>query len=236
MGAKGKGWGRQMRTYTTEKKILETAIRMSVDHIVLEGDLAIPPAAKGIVVFAHGSGSSRFSSRNRFVAQHLQRDGLATLLFDLLTHAEEEIDNYTMKLRFDIELLAGRLAGATDWLASQKETRDLAAGYFGASTGAAAALIAETRKPAAVHAIVSRGGRPDLAGRALGQVQAPTLLIVGGEDHQVILLNEQAMDQLNGTKKMVIVPGATHLFEEPGTLESAARLASQWFRQYLNRE
>lgn len=221
---------------TTGKKIPKKAVRISMDHIILDGDLAIPLAAQGVVVFVHGSGSSRFSPRNRFVAQYLQRDGLATLLFDLLTHTEEEIDNYTMKLRFDIGLLAGRLAAVTAWLASQKETRNLDIGYFGASTGAAAALLAETRNPAAVHAIVSRGGRPDLARQALRQVQAPTLLIVGGEDHQVILLNEQALDQLSATKKMVIIPGATHLFEEPGTLESAAQLASQWFRQYLNQE
>ncbi len=214
----------------------EKPIRIAVDDVILEGDLAIPPEAKGIVVFVHGSGSSRFSSRNRFVAQYLQRDGLATLLFDLLTKQEEEIDNYTMKLRFDIGLLAGRLAGVTEWVASQEEARNLSMGYFGASTGAAAALIAETRNPAAVHAVVSRGGRPDLAGQALGRVQAPTLLIVGGNDHQVILLNEQAMDQMNAPKKMVIVPGATHLFEEPGTLEAAAKLASQWFRQYLNQD
>jgi putative phosphoribosyl transferase len=214
----------------------EKPIRIAVDRVILEGDLAIPPVAKGIVVFVHGSGSSRFSSRNRFVAQYLQRDGLATLLFDLLTKPEEEIDNYTMKLRFDIGLLAGRLAGVTEWVASQEETGNLSLGYFGASTGAAAALIAETRNPGAVHAIVSRGGRPDLAGQALGRVQAPTLLIVGGNDHQVILLNEQAMDQMNAPKRMVIVPGATHLFEEPGTLEAAAKLASQWFRQYLSQD
>ncbi len=218
----------------TGERIPEKPVRIAVDNVILEGDLAIPPEAKGIVVFVHGSGSSRFSSRNRFVAKYLQIDGLATLLFDLLTQEEEEIDNYTMKLRFDIGLLAGRLSGVTAWLTSQKEARDLSAGYFGASTCAAAALIAETRNPASVHAIVSRGGRPDLAGQALRRVQAPTLLIVGGDDHQVILLNEEALDQMNATKKMVIVPGATHLFEEPGTLESAAKLASQWFRQYLN--
>jgi putative phosphoribosyl transferase len=219
----------------TGERIPERPVRIAAGNVALEGDLATPPDAKGIVIFVHGSGSSRFSSRNRFVAQYLQRDGLATLLFDLLTKQEEEIDNYTMKLRFDIGLLADRLSGVTDWLTSQKEARDLSAGYFGASTGAAAALIAETRNPTAVHAIVSRGGRPDLAGPALSRVQAPTLLIVGGNDHEVILLNEQALDQMNATKKVVIVPGATHLFEEPGTLESAATLASQWFRQYLTR-
>lgn len=210
----------------------EKPVRIGVDHVILEGDLTIPPETQAIVVFVHGSGSSRFSSRNRFVARYLQREGLATLLFDLLTKEEEEIDHYTMKLHFDIGLLAGRLSGVTAWLASREETRNLALGYFGASTGAAA-LIAETRNPAAVRAIVSRGGRPDLAGQALRRVQAPTLLIVGGNDHQVIRLNESAMEQMITTKKMVIVPGATHLFEEPGALESAARLALQWFRQYL---
>jgi dienelactone hydrolase len=216
-----------------EEKTLEQPVRISLGRITLDGDIAIPPGAGGIVLFAHGSGSSRLSSRNRYVARYLQGEGLATLLFDLLTRDEEEVDNYTMKLRFDIGLLADRLAGATDWLASSREAQNLAVGYFGASTGAAAALIAETRKPGRVRAIVSRGGRPDLAGRALGQVQAPTLLIVGGNDHQVIMLNEQALDQLRGVKKLVIVPGATHLFEERGTLESVSQLAAQWFREYL---
>ncbi|MBE0556803.1 MAG: dienelactone hydrolase family protein, partial [Proteobacteria bacterium] len=183
------------------EKPREIPVRIAVDGVTLEGDLAIPPGAKGIVVFVHGSGSSRFSSRNRFVAQYLQRDGTATLLFDLLTRQEEDSDNYTRKLRFDIGLLAGRLAGVTDWVASREETANLAVGYFGASTGAAAALIAETRNPTAVHAIVSRGGRPDLAGQALELLQAPTLLIVGGNDHQVILLNEQALDRMNAPKK-----------------------------------
>jgi putative phosphoribosyl transferase len=221
---------------TVGKGIMEKPVRISLEHTILEGDLAIPHTAKGIVVFVHGSGSSRFSPRNRFVARYLQQDGLATVLFDLLTREEEEIDNYTMKMRFDIGFLAGRLSAVTDWLASHKEMRDLAVGYFGASTGAAAALLAETRNHAAVQAIVSRGGRPDLAGPALRKVQAPTLLIVGGNDNQVILLNEQAMVQLSSTKKLVVIPGATHLFEEPGTLESAAQLASQWFRQYLRDE
>jgi len=218
------------------ERSLGKPVRITLSDIVLEGDLAIPEKAKGIIVFVHGSGSSRFSSRNRFVAWYLQQKGLATLLFDLLTEKEEEIDHYTMKLRFDIDLLSERLSGVTDWLSSQKEARDLSRGYFGASTGAAAALIAETRDPAAVHAIVSRGGRPDMAGQALKRVQAPTLLIVGGNDHQVIRLNELAMKQLNAVKKMVIVPGATHLFEEPGALESAAKLAADWFTQYLSHE
>ncbi|MDA8125099.1 MAG: dienelactone hydrolase family protein [Deltaproteobacteria bacterium] len=220
----------------TGKKMAERPIRIAVDRAVLDGDLAIPAGARGLVVFVHGSGSSRFSSRNRFVAQHLQREGMATLLFDLLTRQEEESDNFTGRLRFDIELLAGRLAGVTQWALAQEEIGELPMGYFGASTGAAAALIAETRNPAAVRAIVSRGGRPDLAGQALSRVQAPTLLIVGGNDDQVVLLNEQAFHQLQAKKRMVIVPGATHLFEEPGTLEAAAQLAAKWFRQYLASE
>jgi putative phosphoribosyl transferase len=220
-------------TKAGEENIQEKPVRISLGEITLDGDIAIPPGADGIVLFAHGSGSSRLSSRNRFVARYLQRQGLATLLFDLLTRDEEEVDNYTMKLRFDIGLLADRLAGATDWLASHREAQNLAVGYFGASTGAAAALIAETRKPDRVHAIVSRGGRPDLAGQALRHVRAPTLLIVGGNDHQVILLNEEAMDELRGVKKLVIIPGATHLFEERGALESVSQLAAEWFRQYL---
>ena len=219
---------------TVEKSIRETPIQLSLGKVTLEGDLAIPADAKGIALFAHGSGSSRLSSRNRFVAHYLQNQGLATLLFDLLTRDEEEIDQYNMKLRFDIGLLAGRLSFATAWITAQKETKNLAIGYFGASTGGAAALIAETMNPGVVKAVVSRGGRPDLAGRALGQVQAPTLLIVGGHDEQVIQLNEQAMEQLRAVKKLVIVPGATHLFEEPGTLEAVAKLAGDWFLKYLH--
>jgi putative phosphoribosyl transferase len=210
-------------------------VHISLGKITLEGHLVIPPKAQGMVIFAHGSGSSRFSTRNQFVAKQLQSDGLATLLCDLLTREEEEIDQYTGSLRFDIGLLAGRLSDITQWAVLQQETRRLAVGYFGASTGAAAALIAETRNQGSVYAVVSRGGRPDLAGKALGQVRAPTLLIVGGNDGQVITLNEQAMELLTATKEMVIVPGATHLFEEPGTLESVGRLSSQWFRKYLNR-
>jgi putative phosphoribosyl transferase len=217
----------------TGKDSRETPVHISLGQITLEGDLAVPEAATGIVLFAHGSGSSRLSSRNRAVARFLQEKGLATLLFDLLTHSEEQEDNYTMRLRFDIGLLASRLAGATSWLALQKGIKNLAVGYFGASTGGAAALVAETRNPGIVKAIVSRGGRPDLAGKALHQVEAPTLLIVGGNDEQVIELNEQAMEQLTAVKKLVIVPGATHLFEEPGALDEVAQLASQWFLQYL---
>jgi len=217
------------------RDIRETPVHLAIGRITLEGDLSVPASAKGIVLFAHGSGSSRLSSRNRAVAGYLQRQGLATLLFDLLTRDEEQEDNYTMRLRFDIGLLAGRLAGATTWLASQKEIRDLAVGYFGASTGGAAALVAETQNPGLVKAVVSRGGRPDLAGRALRQVKAPTLLIVGGNDEQVIELNEQAMELLTAVKKLVIVPGATHLFEEPGALDMVAKLAGDWFVQYLGK-
>ncbi|MEN6623461.1 MAG: alpha/beta family hydrolase [Smithella sp.] len=212
----------------------EKPVLVKIGRITLEGDLALPDSTRGIVLFAHGSGSSRLSPRNRFVAKYLQNQGLGTLLFDLLTKGEEQEDNYTMRLRFDIDLLASRLSDVTAWLASQKETQNLAVGYFGASTGAAAALVAETKNSGVVKAIVSRGGRPDLAGPALHNVHAPTLLIVGGNDEQVIELNEIAMRRLSSVKKLVIVPGATHLFAEPGTLESAANLASQWFLQYLS--
>jgi putative phosphoribosyl transferase len=221
-----------------EKKISdhveEMAVHIPVGQVMLEGDLAIPSLAGSIILFAHGSGSSRFSSRNKYVARQLQRRGLATLLFDLLTPAEEKVDSYNMQLRFDIGLLAERLSGATSWLKTQKATGKMTLGYFGASTGAAAAIIAENDHQDIVKVIVSRGGRPDLAGRALSIVKAPTLFIVGGEDHQVIALNAQAMERVSAIKKMTIVPGATHLFEEPGTLEAAADLAANWFEQYLN--
>lgn len=216
-----------------ENNSIEKPVLVKIGRVTLEGDLALPDSARGIVLFAHGSGSSRLSPRNKFVARHLQKQGLGTLLFDLLTRGEEQEDNYTMRLRFDIDLLASRLSDVTGWLASKKETQNLAVGYFGASTGAAAALVAETKNAGIVKAIVSRGGRPDLAGSALRHVQAPTLLIVGGNDEQVIELNEMAMRQLSSVKKLVIVPGATHLFTEPGTLESAANLAGKWFLQYL---
>jgi pimeloyl-ACP methyl ester carboxylesterase len=188
-----------------------------------------------VVLFAHGSGSSRHSPRNRFVARVLREAGLATLLIDLLTADEEAVDQYTAQLRFDIGLLAQRLVGATDWLLQNRETAGLPIGYFGASTGAAAALVAAAERPDAVAAIVSRGGRPDLAGPALSRVRAPTLLIVGGNDIPVIGLNEEALAQLTTEKRLVIVPGASHLFEEPGALEEVARLAADWFGRYLNR-
>jgi pimeloyl-ACP methyl ester carboxylesterase len=193
----------------------------------------MPLAADGIVVFAHGSGSGRHSPRNRFVADVLLNMGLATLLIDLLTQEEELVDLETAELRFDIPLLAERLAGVTDWLAGVPSIANLSIGYFGASTGAAAALIAAADRPKTVRAIVSRGGRPDLAGPVLRRVRQPTLLIVGGEDDVVIHLNRQALNQLGGIKRLVVIPGATHLFEEPGALEQVAALASEWFRRYL---
>jgi dienelactone hydrolase len=202
--------------------------------VVLDGDLRVPVQATGAVLFAHGSGSSRLSPRNRFVAGVLENAGLATLLMDLLTRDEEMLDQLTAHLRFDIDLLAERLVAATDWLSHQRETAHLPIGYFGASTGAAAALVAAAERPELVRAIVSRGGRPDLAGPALARVRAPTLFIVGSRDQLVIELNRAALDQLPvENKRLEIVPGATHLFEEPGTLEEVARLARDWFLSYL---
>ena len=202
----------------------------------LAGNLIVPDGAAGIVLFAHGSGSSRHSSRNVFVARALQNAGIATLLFDLLTGAEEEVDIYTREYRFDIPLLADRLMHATHWLDSQPGVRDLGIGYFGASTGSAAALIAAAKLGDRINAVVSRGGRPDLAETALERVSAPTLLIVGGDDDVVIELNEQAYARLRCEKELEIVPGASHLFEEPGTLEAVARLASNWFAAHLHRQ
>ena len=211
----------------------EHVVHVSAGPVVLEGALGIPEGAQGLVLFAHGSGSSRNSPRNRYVAQVLRDSGLATLLIDLLTADEEAVDRVTAHLRFDISLLARRLIGATDWLGQYPATQRLTIGYFGASTGAAAALVAATERPSVVAAVVSRGGRPDLAGPVLPRVQAPTLLIVGGRDEPVIEMNREALAQLRVQKQLVIVPGATHLFEEPGTLEQVARLASQWFVRHL---
>jgi pimeloyl-ACP methyl ester carboxylesterase len=202
----------------------------------LEGDLNIPEGARGIALFAHGSGSSRHSPRNHYVAQLLNQAQLATLLVDLLTAEEEAIDLRTAQLRFDIGLLAARLAEVTDWLVQYPDTRLLRIGYFGASTGAAAALVAAAERPAAIGAVVSRGGRPDLAGPYLPRVRAPTLLIVGGNDFQVIELNRAAFAQLRCEKELVIVPGATHLFEEPGALDQVAQLAREWFEKHLVQE
>ncbi|HET9424714.1 MAG TPA: dienelactone hydrolase family protein [Gemmatimonadaceae bacterium] len=202
--------------------------------VMLHGDLTAPAGAQGLVVFAHGSGSSRFSPRNQRVAGHLHAGGLATLLFDLLTADEEVVDARTARLRFDIPMLAERLVHVTDWLGTQPATRGLGVGYFGASTGAAAALIAAASRPDVVRAVVSRGGRPDLAGAALARVEAPTLLIVGGDDEPVIGMNRSALAQLAArTKRLEIVPGATHLFEEPGTLDRVCDLALRWFDEHL---
>lgn len=201
--------------------------------VVLHGDLSLPAGARGIVLFAHGSGSSRHSSRNRFVAHELNRAGLATLLLDLLTAEEEQVDAQTAELRFDIGLLAERLASATDWVAQQDDTGTLRVGYFGASTGGGAALVAAAERFNVVRAVVSRGGRPDLAGKALPHVRAPTLLIVGGNDAPVIGMNREAMGRMRCEARLEIVPRATHLFEEPGALERVAALATDWFRRYL---
>lgn len=210
-----------------------TAIEIPVGGVLLAGDLTQPPDAHGLVVFAHGSGSGRFSPRNRAVADTLVEAGLATLLMDLLTAAEEQIDLRTRRLRFDIPLLGRRVIAAVDWLAGTATTRELPVGCFGASTGAAAALIAAAERAHRVRAVVSRGGRPDLAGGALRRVTAPTLLIVGGNDYEVLRLNRQALSALPGKARLEIVPGATHLFEEPGALERVAVLAREWFVRHL---
>jgi putative phosphoribosyl transferase len=200
---------------------------------LLSGNLTIPENSEALLLFAHGSGSSRHSPRNQFVARTLNHAGLGTLLFDLLTPEEEALDLYTREHRFNISLLAERLVHATKWTQKQVETRDLRIGYFGSSTGGAAALVAAAELPQDAGAIVSRGGRPDLAGDALPKVHAPTLLIVGGNDDIVIELNEMARDQMRCEVKLEIIPGATHLFEEPGALEKVAKLASDWFSLHL---
>ncbi|MEX0655540.1 MAG: alpha/beta family hydrolase [Phycisphaeraceae bacterium] len=211
----------------------EQEVMIQTDGTALPGFLVIPHDARALVLFAHGSGSSRFSSRNRFVADVLHEASIATLLFDLLTEAEHRVDEYTRELRFDIPLLARRLTGAIDWSLAQPATRAMQIGLFGASTGAAAALLAAAARPESVQAVVSRGGRPDLAGAALAQVRAPVLLIVGSRDQPVIGMNQEAAEQLQAEHRLSLVEGATHLFEEPGTLDEAARLAQVWFRQHL---
>ena len=211
----------------------EREVRVSAGPVTLEGSLGIPNSAGGVVLFAHGSGSGRHSPRNRYVARVLREANLATLLIDLLTEDEEEVDLRTTRLRFDIGLLARRLVGATDWLVQNPDTEQLRIGYFGASTGAGAALVAAAERPDEVGAIVSRGGRPDLAGDALPLVKAPTLLIVGGNDEPVIGMNEEALARMRAVKRLQIVPGASHLFEEPGALEEVARLATGWFARHL---
>ena len=211
----------------------ECEVRVSAGLATLEGSLGIPDDAGGVVLFAHGSGSGRHSPRNRYVAGVLREANLATLLIDLLTPDEEEVDLRTTHLRFDIGLLAQRLVGATEWLMQNPDTKELRIGYFGASTGAGAALVAAAERPDEVGAIVSRGGRPDLAGDALPLVKAPTLLIVGGTDEPVIGMNEEALARLRAEKRLQIVPDASHLFEEPGALEEVARLAAGWFARHL---
>ncbi|MRG95525.1 hydrolase [Polyangium spumosum] len=210
-----------------------TPVRVPAGGVMLDGDLGNPAGARGVVVFAHGSGSSRFSRRNRHVASILQARGLATLLVDLLTVEEEAVDLRTAEVRFDIDLLARRVVGIVDWLGGETVTAGLGIGIFGASTGAAAALVAAAERPEAVKAVVSRGGRPDLAGGALPQVKAPTLLIVGGADTLVIDLNQQAFEDLRCERQIVIVPRATHLFEEPGALDQVADLAGHWFEAHM---
>lgn len=209
----------------TTKDLLDAEVEIPAGTHRLKGTLTRPAGSQIMVVFAHGSGSGRFSPRNQFVAESLQASGIGTLLIDLL---EEDEEGDRDKI-FDIELLAGRLQCAADWLRNQKETKDLRLGYFGASTGAAAALVAAARRPEGVDAIVSRGGRPDMAADDLPNVKAPTLLIVGGNDDVVITLNEEALALLRCPKQMIVIPGATHLFPEPGALEEVARLASEWF-------
>lgn len=208
-------------------------ITIPVEKAYVNAFLSVPKEAEGIVLFAHGSGSSRFSPRNQYVAKYLQQENIGTLLLDLMTKEEEDQDNVSQDLRFDINFLAHRLVAATDWLAEQKEWRSFTIGYFGASTGAAAALVAASQKRNEIKAVVSRGGRPDLAGSALVKVLAPTLLIVGGNDFGVIELNQKAYDLLSCEKKLEIVPDATHLFEERGALERVAHLAAIWFNNKL---
>ena len=223
-----------MNTDTTTRTFPEQPVQIPWQGITLNGDLALPTGAHGTVLFAHGSGSSRHSPRSRYMAQVLQKAGFATLLMDLLTEEEEAVDIYTRHLRFDIDLLARRLIGATDWLAQQEPEHLQPIGAFGASTGAAAALAAAAERPDKIAAVVSRGGRPDLAGATLPRVQVPTLLIVGGDDYQVISLNKQALALLGSSeRRLEIIPGATHLFEELGALEAVARLAADWFTRFL---
>lgn len=225
---------------TEQVTIWTEQARIPAGEVVLDGELNVPKGARGVILFAHGSGSSRFSPRNQYVARVIRDAGISTLLFDLLTREEEAVDLQTRHLRFDIDLLAERLVDATRWLEKEADRivaqacpEHLRPGYFGSSTGGGAALVAAAKLGEAVGAVVSRGGRPDLAGPALPQVKSPTLLIVGGHDEPVIELNEQAQAQLRCKNELKIVPGATHLFEEPGTLEEVARFAAEWFRRHL---
>ena len=214
--------------------VRDQLVHIPVDSVTLEGDLHLPNQAKEIVLFAHDSGKDRRSPGNRFVAQTLLNEaGLAALLIDLLTPQEESLDQQTRDLRFDVNLLSKRLIGATDWLRRNPKTHHLKIGYFGAGTGAVAALLAASHRPDTIHALVSRGGRPDMAGETLGQVQAPTLLIVGGYDALVVAINEAAIEKLQTEAALKIIPGATHLFEEAGALEQVAHLAQEWFQHYF---
>lgn len=222
-----------MITPQAEPEEPENIVAIDADGAELEGNLLVPEEAGGIVLFAHGSGSSRHSPRNRMVAGELREKGLATLLFDLLTEEEDEVDRRTREYRFDIPLLAERLVGATDWLLEQPEAEGLNVGYFGSSTGSAAALIGATERPDVADAVVSRGGRVDMAEDVLDEVEAPTLMIVGGRDPQVLRLNEAAEPKFNCTVELEVVEGATHLFEEPGALKKVASLAGDWFKRYL---
>lgn len=214
-------------------EIFSRSVSIQAGGLALQGDLKVPAGASGVVLFAHGSGSSRHSPRNQFVAQALRDAGMATLLFDLLTHSEEAADAHDGHLRFNIELLAERLVAATRWVSRQNATQNFGIGYFGASTGGAAALVAAAELGSAIDAVVSRGGRPDLAGAALARVVSPALLIVGEQDDVVLQLNERAFEQLQCKKRLVVISCATHLFEEPGALEEVAALAAAWFRRHL---
>lgn len=215
--------------------MIQQEIKIPVGRVVVEGNLNIPSGVVGVVLFAHGSGSSRFSSRNQYVAKELNKAKIGTLLFDLLTSEEEEQDTFTAEYRFNIGMLAERLIGATLRLKKDKQTKDYRFGYFGASTGAAAALISAAKLPNDIAAVVSRGGRPDLATEYLPIVKAPTLLLVGGLDTEVIELNREAMAQMKAEKKLLIIPGATHLFEEPGKLEEVAKISTDWFLTHLTK-
>lgn len=222
------------RAAEKERNVQQGEVTLKVAEGLLGATLAVPASPQGLVIFAHGSGSSRFSSRNRFVAQELVKADFATLLMDLLTQREDRIDQVTAEFRFNVKLLARRLLAATEWAKQRFAKSPLPVGYFGASTGAAAALIAAAEADDAIAAVVSRGGRPDLAGDALPRVATPTLLIVGGDDRQVIGMNREAQAAMRCRTELIIVPGATHLFEEPGALESVAQLATGWFREFLS--
>ncbi len=218
---------------TNRATALSNTHRIPTGHFSLEGELHVPEGASGVVLFAHGSGSSRKSPRNQFVARTIREAGVGTLLFDLLTPEEEAVDIRTRQLRFDIELLAKRLVDATIWIKKEKSASNLKVGYFGSSTGGGAALVAAAELGQAIGAVVSRGGRPDLAADALPRVTAPTLLIVGGLDFPVIQMNKEAYAKMRCEKELKMVSGATHLFEEPGALEEVAHLAADWFQRYL---